>query len=52
MDDEPPIDAMLRRNALQQALYHYSGSVLRQPSLETVLATANKFYAFLKGETK
>ena len=53
MDDtDPPLDAMLRRNALQQALYLYVGSAFGHAKPETVLATATQFYEFLKGETK
>ena len=51
-EQDPPIDAMMRGKALQQAIAHFSGSTLRYGDPDEVVAAATKFYQFLKGETK
>lgn len=51
-DQDPPIDAHLRGKALQQAIAHFGGGAWRYADPEIVIETANKFYQFLKGDTK
>ena len=53
-DQEPPIDAHLRNKALQLAISAYVDADLdpNEAYSDVLIDVANKFYQFLKGETK
>lgn len=56
-DQDPPINAHLRKQALEKSLQLYSRfSTAYAPDADVIVSdvmyVANKFYDFLKGETK
>jgi hypothetical protein len=57
-DQEPPINAMLRRNALDKAISAYVAISahhildINESHSDLILIVADKFYQFLKGDTE